>query len=476
MNLQDLRAELTTRAEETTARQPDLLPGIRTKIRRTKQRRTATALASVAAIGVLAVAVVPGVLNTSPAPEPATPPDYVQNGHTVPGMINGDKLLKAWVGEPNQNKISFAWTPTTNKVALYASCDSVGYAVPKDVKIWIGDLYAGSVQCRDGSTETETRPVAYFLPDSAFWLGSPVGKATTVIAEGVDTESGKVNGSVEHIEVGLYSTEGAGNSSSGDIKPGPDDFQADGIVYRRQIGGDTLLGAAVTTSGVKEARFTFTPTTAPLVLHPFCTANQASGDPAIVPYQVQISIGGKPAVTMTCHGDTIDAGLGTSSTIAALPAGQKVEAVARLVPAGKNGPPVPTDAYVGLGIYAEGPQRVVGGVKLAERIEADGTDYRLGTIKSAPGPAKEVVIDTPADRPFVVAYGGAHLGAAGRLRAEARVGTAIIAGMQVDPGSGDDLGVAKETVSAGPAKQAAMVLTEGKPTGGTLVIAIYLPA
>ncbi|GAB3945385.1 hypothetical protein GCM10029976_071050 [Kribbella albertanoniae] len=474
MNLQDLRTELNTRAEEAATREPDLLPGIRHKIRRTKQRRTATALASVAALAILAVAVVPGVLNTS-TPDPATPQDYVKDGQTVPGMINGDKLLKAWIGDPNQNKISFAWTPTTNKIAIYASCDSVGYAVPKEVRIRIGNWYAGSVPCRDGSTETETRPVEYFLPESALWLESPVGKATTVTAEGVDEESGKVSGSVERIQVGIYSTDG-GSSAPNDLTPGPDDFQADGIVYRRQIGGDTLLGAAVTNSGVKEVRFDFTPTTAPLVLHPFCTANQASDDPANVPYQVQISIGGKPTVTMTCHGDSVDAGLGTSSTLPALPAGQKVEAVARLVSARKDGPPVPSDAYVGLGIYAEGQQRVVGGVKLAERIEFGGTDYRLGAIKSAPGPAKEVVIDTPADQAFVVAYGGAQLGATGSMRAEARVGTAVIGGMQVDTASGGDLGVGKETVSAGPAKQAGMVITEGKPTGGTLVIAIYLPA
>jgi len=47
--------------------------------------------------------------------------------------------------------------------------------------------------------------------------------------------------------------------------------------------------------------------------------------------------------------------------------------------------------------------------------------------------------------------------------------------MGVAANSGDALGVATETVDASPATRAGMVVTEGKPTGGTLVIAIYLP-
>jgi len=475
MNLQDLRTELTARAEETADRQPDLLPGVRTKIRRTKQRRTATALVSVAAIAVLAVAVVRGVLNPS-TPEPATPPDYVKDGQTVPGMINGDKLLKAWIGDPQQNKFSFSWTPTTNKIAVYAHCDAVGYAVPTEVRVTIGGRYLGSSVCHDGTTESETVAIGTFLADSPLWLTAPVGQATTVSAEVVEVESGKAQTSSRPISVGIYSTTDA--ARVGNPAPpaaGPDDFQQDGITYRKKIGGDTLLGAGVARPGSTEVRFKFTPNGSLLSLRPFCTANRgtATGN---VPYMVEIRLNDQPTTTMTCNSESTDAGAsGAASGDEHPPAGQEIEAVARLIPADPKSPPVPTDGYLGLGVYAQGPKRVVGGVGLSERIEAGGVNYRLSTVKSAPGTAKQVEIDTPANQDFVLAYGGAGLGTDGTLRAEARIGTATAGGMQVDSESHGDLGVSTETMVAQPATKAGMVITEGKPTGGTLVIAIYLP-
>ncbi|MET7277802.1 hypothetical protein ABZS29_06180 [Kribbella sp. NPDC005582] len=474
MNLQDLRTELTARAEEAAERQPDLLPGVRTKIRRTKQRRTATALASVAAIAVLAVAVVPGVLNTS-TPEPATPPDYVRNGQTVPGMINGDKLLKAWIGDPKQSKFSFSWTPTTNKIAIYAACDSVGYALPTEVRVTIGGRYLGSSVCHDGTTDSETVPLGTFLADSPLWLTAPVGKATTVSAEVVDIESGKAQTSSRPIRLGIYSTTDAARvGNPAPPAPGPDDFQQDGITYRKKIGGDTLLGAGVAGPGSSEVRFKFTSDGSLLKLRPFCTATNGPVN-GNSPYMLQIRFNGKLATEMTCTSTSLDAG--NSDTAAGndrAPVGQ-VEVTARLIPTDKNSPPVPTDGYLALGVYTQGPKRVVGGVSLDERIEAGGVSYRLSTVKSAPGTAKQVEIDTPANQNFVLAYGGAGLGTAGTLRAEARVGTATAGGMQVESESHGDLGVSSETVVAQPATKAGMVLTEGKPTGGTLVIAIYLP-
>jgi hypothetical protein len=475
MNLHDLRTELTARADETADRQPDLLPGVHAKIRRTKQRRTATALASVAAVAALAVAVVPGVLNNS-APEPATPPDYAKDGQIVPGMINGDKLLKAWIGDPNQSSFSFSWTPTTDKIAVYASCDSVGYAVPTEVRVTIGGRYLGASGCHDGTTESGTVPLGSFLGDSPLWLTAPVGKATTVSAEVVETESGKAQKSDRPIRLGIYSTTEASRFGLAAAPPaGPDDFQQDGIVYRKKIGGDTLLGAGVARPGSTEVRFKFTPNGSLLSLRPFCTA--AGGTPtATAPYWIEMTLNGKPATKMTCHAESTDAGAsGTASGDVQAPAGQEVEAVARLIPADKNGPPVPTDGYLALGVYAQGAKRIVGGVGLSERIEVRGITYRLETVKSAPGPERQVEIDTPADLPFALAYGGADLGKAGPYTVEARVGTAVAGGLEIGTNSGDGLGIATEAIAGGPATKAGMVVTQGKPTGGSLVIAIYLP-
>ncbi|MFI5730283.1 hypothetical protein ACIA49_09200 [Kribbella sp. NPDC051587] len=480
MNLQNLRDELTTRADEAADRQPDLLPGVRHKIRRTKQRRTAGALASVAAVAAIAIAVVPGVVNNS-APDPAdnTPPqDYTQNGWTLPGMVNGDRLLKPWIGEPGQNKFSFAWTPTTDKIAVYAKCDGRGTTGPTEVRVKIGDRYVGSSYCDNSGVETEkdTGPLGTFLADSALWLTTPVGKATTVSAEVVEADSGKPVTVTVRAQVGIYSTTDAARIG-GPAAPaaGPNDFQQNGLVYRKQVGGDTLLGAGVAGPRSNEVRFKFRPNGSLLSFRPFCTANSGAitGNP---PYWIEVTLNGKPATKMTCSGNSTDAATsgGTISGDEQAPAGDEVEAVARLVPMDKNSPPVPTDGYLGLGIYAQGPRRVVGGVKLEERIELGGINYRLATVESAPGPSKRVSIDTPANQNFVLAYGGTGLGR-GHFRSEGQVGTLTPSGAGVDSESNGDLGVSKEPFPAAPAEKATMRVAEGKPTGGSLVIAIYLP-
>ncbi|GAA1664458.1 hypothetical protein GCM10009745_02800 [Kribbella yunnanensis] len=479
MNLQDLRRELDTRAEESAARQPDLLPGIHNKIRRTKQRRTATALASVAAIAALAVAVVPGVLNTS-TPDPAenVPQDYIQNGKTVPGMVNGDKLLKAWVGDPSQNKVSFAWIPTTTKISIYASCDSAGYAVPKEVRVWIGDWYAGSAPCRDGSTESETLPLGSFEPTSALWLDAPVGKATTVTAQVVGTDSGKPD-TVDQLQLGIYAAADAPAAS--DAAPtrvpavGPDDFQSGGIVYRKHFGGDTLLGATVGQAGQKQVSFSFTSTGAPLVLHEFCSANKGIAGTSLPPYQVATSLNGTLVSEATCGASSTDAVAGTSHGVASPPAGQRVDVTSQIVPvAGKQAPPLPADVRLGVGVYSQGKQRSVDGVGLAERIELGGYEYRLADIRQARGPAGKVAIDTPADQPFVIVYGSSKLGIAGPAEGEMSCRERAT-GISVAAAQHGDLGRSLVPFAAGPPGQAEMKVTKGKPTKGTVFIGIYLP-
>ncbi|TDD57336.1 hypothetical protein E1263_24190 [Kribbella antibiotica] len=479
MNLQNLRSELNARAEEAATREPDLLPGVRNKIRRTKQRRTAGALASVAAVAALAVAIVPGVLNTTtPDPADPVPSDYVKDGQTVPGTVNGDKLLKAWIGDKNQSKFSFAWTPTTNKIAIYASCDALGYAAPKEVRVWIGDWYAGSTGCRGGSVQSETLRLGSFDPDAALWLDSPVGKSATVSAEVVGSDSGKAE-TVDQLQLGIYAA--SDQPLSADETPrripavGPDDFQSNGVVYRKHFGGDTLLGATVGRSGQKKVQLSFTSTGGPLVLHEFCTANKSAGGTGLPPYEVTTSLNGELISKATCGAASTDGLVGNSHGVASSPpAGQRVDLVSEIVALpGKQAPPLPADVRLGTGVYQQGKQRLIDGTALAEHIEMGGYEYRLAEVRTAKGPAGRVSIKTPADQQFAIAYGSSKLGIPGPAEAMLyfRDRTTGISTSVEQDGLGDS----KMVFSAGPAGQAEMKVTKGKPTKGTLLIAIYLP-
>ncbi|WP_405062320.1 hypothetical protein OG474_11940 [Kribbella sp. NBC_01505] len=483
MNLQDLRSELNSRADEAANGQPDLLPGVRNKIRRTKQRRTATALASVAAVAALAVAVVPGVINNS-TPDPAenVPSDYTKDDRTVPGMVNGSKLLKAWISDRNQAKASFAWTPTTDKIAIYASCDTAGSTAPMEIRVKIGDWNVGSTQCNVATdTETENLPLTTLRSDSAIWLASPVGKSATVTAEIVNDETGKADTSAksaQQFQLGIYTAADTPVGSS-DGPPehvpvaGPDDYRSGGVVYRKTIGGDTLAGAAVGDPGTKEVKFSFTSTGAPLVLHQFCTANGGSVEDQ--PFRVQTSLNGSMVSEVGCDASSTDAGAGGSHTVQSPPAGQKVDVVARIVIDKGQKAALPADARLGLGAYFQGKQRFIEDVGLAERIEVGGNNYRLAAVQEAPGTAGKVSIETPADTPLVLAYGSSTLGINGPAMGEMSF-QGRSTGKSISAEQSGLLGNAWLPFAAGPASRAEMTLTKGKATKGKLFVAIYLPA
>ncbi|GAA0580794.1 hypothetical protein HPO96_19840 [Kribbella sandramycini] len=470
MNLQDLRTELSTRAGET-GDHPDLLPGVRQKIHRTKQRRAATAVASVAAVAAVAIAVVPGVVtNTQPDPSSTAPSDYERDGISIPGRIGADKLLGGWIGNQNQDRFSFSWTPTTNHIAVRATCTTESQR-SKSVEIRIGQRVVATAQCNVGATITDTYGEET-RPDSPLWLTTPVGRNTTVTADVIDSDTREPGDKTARVAVGIYSTTGSSDFRAVP-QPGPRDFQDKGVVYRRQVGGDTLLGAAVSEPGAKEVRFRFTGTGAPLKLQPFCTADEGPL-PTAYPYSVAMSIDGQPELSMSCGADSTDAGaVGSATFAAAVPAGREVEAVIKLRDGRKGTSTVPDNALLALGVYAQGPQRTVGGVQFDERIEIGGRTYRFDSFRSAPGPQKKVTIDAPVNQEFVLAYGGKNLGSTAPVQVQARAGTEIANGIEVE--DGNDLGVGKDVIPAGPARTAAVVVTQGEPTGGTLAIAIYLP-
>ncbi|NIK56311.1 hypothetical protein [Kribbella shirazensis] len=472
MNLQDLRDELATRATSADQHSGDLLPGVQQKIRRTKQRRAFGALGMVAVLAAVAATLVPTMRPTPPADNP--PEDYTRDGLTVPGTVGSDKLLKAWIGDRGQSSLSFAWTPTTDSLTVHANCEAAGalYAIRFRINGW----YLGDASCDTGPDAWAMGSGVTLAPDSAFWLASPVGKPAQVSADLIELESGRPAGKDGRMWFGIYSTSpNPPSSNSAPARYAPVDagaYQKDGVVYRKTIGGDTLAAAGVADPGRPEVRFSFTATGAKLSLRPFCTAN-AGSDGDNPPYTVEMRIGPGQPFKATCEASSTDAGKDGGLTIASpVPAGQRVDVVAKILPTSPHLIGMPSDVRLGLGVYFQGPQRVVDGMELPEQTEVAGYRYRLAEVKTAPGPDRRLATDTPADRPYVVAYGGSRLGT-GEFRASLTVGTTET-GVGVAPDAGG-LGIGWDAHGAAPSERATLTVAEGKPTTGTLILAIYLP-
>lgn len=476
MNLQDLRDELATRATTADEHPSDLLPGVKDKIRRTRRRRTFTALGVVAVIAAIGAGLVPGLRSTPPDPADDTPHDYTRNGMTVPGVVGNDKLLKAWIGDRDQDKLSFAWTPQTTSVTLRVDCSAAGGMF--GVRFKINGWYVGDAGCDGGPGTWNLGASAEIRPDDALWLTSPVGRSAQVTAEVIDLQTRRPGAKNAQLAVGIYATAPKPATSGGPptrtVPADPNAYSKDGVVYRSTIGGDTLAGAKVADPGRTEVRFSFTATGNRLVLHDFCTAN-AGSDSADRPYSVSIRIGPGAPYSSTCEASSTDAGTGSSMTIASpVPAGQRVDVVAQIVPSHQGGPAMPPDARLGLGVYFEGNQHAVDGLFLPERIESGGYDYKLAEVRTAPGPSKTMSMVTPADTPYVVAYGSSPLGISGQVEGTLRVGKSE-SGIGAAAGSGGSLGIAYDPRPAGPTDTATLTVTGGVPTKGKLILAIYRP-
>ncbi|MGW6198661.1 hypothetical protein ACWF0M_21110 [Kribbella sp. NPDC055110] len=473
MNLQDLRDELTARAASADQHSGDLLPGVQHKIHRTKQRRAFAALGVVAVIAAVAASLVPTLRPTPPADNP--PEDYTRDGLTVPGTVGSDKLLKAWIGDRGQSSLSFSWTPTTDSIAFHSNCETTGsgmYAVRYRINGWI----VGVGGCDTGPDAWTIESPATARPDDALWLSAPVGKAVQVTAEVFDMDTKRPGAENARISLGIYSTSPnppTGNGAPARIPPvDAGAYQKDGVVYRKTVGGDTLAAAKVADPGRLEVRFSFTATGAKLALRPFCTAN-AGSDGENPPYTVEMRIGPGQPFKATCAAYSIDAAKGGGLTIASpVPAGQRVDVVAKVLSTDPHLVGMPPDVRLGLGIYFQGPQRVIDGVELPEQTEVAGYRYRLAEVKTAPGPDRHLATETPADQPYLVAYGGSPLGTGG-FRASLTVGKTET-GVGVAPDVGG-MGIGWDAHGAAPSERATLTIAEGKPTKGTLILAIYLP-
>jgi len=342
----------------------------------------------------------------------------------------------------------------------------------KSVRIRIGDWRITEAGCTgDGGWQTNR---AQLYPDSSFWLDHRTGQPVEVSAEVIDLQTRKAGAQNTRIAIGIYATDPAARDAGSGlatrlVQPGPSDYTANGVTYRAKFGGDKLAGASVAAPGETETRVSFTTTGAPLVLHSFCTANGGSDTN---PYQVSLQLGAGTPYLATCDGSSTDATVRSSLTVPSpAPAGQRIEVIARIIPARKGVPPIPADSRLGVGIYFQGAQRVVDGVSLPEQTEVAGYVYRLAEVKTATGPTGRVSIDTPANQPYVIGYGASTLGT-GRFEARLSVGKTET-GLSVDPGA-QGLGLGLDGHGAGPADRVTMTITKGKPSKGTLILAVYL--
>jgi hypothetical protein len=259
----------------------------------------------------------------------------------------------------------------------------------------------------------------------------------------------------------------------------PDDYTKGGIRYRAKIGGDTLAAAVVGDPGQSTLRLRFTATGAPLSLRELCTANK--GDVADPKYGLRILVNGVERST-GCWSESTDPGGGGGGTITdGPPAGQPVDVTAETIDNSGRRVTVP-GARIGVGVYFQGPQRTVtdksgGSLSLPELTESSGYTYKLDQLKTVDAATtRELSLATPAGRPYLIAAGSTPL-SGGETPVTATLDTDSEEGsLSADEGASDgSFGLGTYPQPAGASIAATLRLTEGKPTKGLLVLAIYVP-
>jgi hypothetical protein len=480
MNLTDLREELTARAAESDEEPSDLLAGVRRKITRTKRRRLAGVLVGTAAVAALAIGVLPGLTDTStpdPAVTPTVPADYTKDGLTLHGAMGSDLLAKGWIGSPGQNRLEFTWTPTRTKISLYTFCRSSAL-VMRSVRVQLNGHHASEQVCNDTGDSPEPANGVALRADSGLWLDAPVGKPARVTVSLVDAQGRELNDPATQLALGIYDT--GEHQPDGPPTQAPptsaEDYVKDGIRYRAKVGGDSLAAAMIGDPGQASVKLKFTATGAKISLRSFCTANDDQyGNPQ---YQVAVNLSNGLEEMITCSSESTDAGgHGGLSISDPSKVGQVVEVTVTLRD-GRGRPVSRPGVRIGLGIYRPGAQRIIGGVgdqqvSLDEVTEYGGYLYKLTDVRTVDAKTtNHLDIATPEGKPFLVAYGTTDLGAATM--------TATLTGLSPAgsgySGSGEHgTGVGLVGQAARKAGTARITVTGGKPTGGELLLGIYVP-
>lgn len=486
MNLDDLRQELSTRADE--AGHPDLLAGVHHRIRRTKQRRVATALTATAAVAALAIGLVPTALTTTKDPDPSKttdnqepPADYTRADVTLPGSFDGDPLEKPWIGDVGQNRLRFNWSPSTTDIVLTPYCSSKGG--DHNVEVLFNDILVTDYPCSDMGGMVSA--IDEILPTSDIW--SLIGDPKKPIEVTVQLVSGKgtlVKDPTAQLALGIYRNGPSTQDSmpTRAVPDQPDDYIRDGVRYRANVAGETLEAAMVGALGQKEISLTWTPSTTNIDILDFCTLAADRGTSSIV------ILNGKQVGGSDCRGDkprdhpTNWLYLDNPEQNKLIRLGVPNTLTMRLDSAGKT---ITADAErtarLGLAIYRRGASRAVGDgkdIRLAERIEYAGYEYELADVRTGKATKNAAVSTTsPADKAFLVVAGGF-----GQTFVESdrqpRKMTLTGAGREPQEfvESGSDLPTAGlVTVAAQSARPLTATIGGPPPNGGGIYLAVYVP-
>ncbi|GAB2553653.1 hypothetical protein [Kribbella endophytica] len=470
MNLTDLRDELSHRAD--TVETPDLLPGVRRRIRTTKRRRVAGSLTAVAAVVALGIAIAPSLTTSAPDPAENTPDDYVKDSVTISGMVGKDRLDKAWVGNIGETRGTFSWTPTTRDIVIHPYCSGAGFDTRYAVQI--GGRNAASGTC--GVDRTTPDDSGLIKSDAPLWLDVPLNQATTVNVQLIDNDGKVIEDNSAQLGIGIYQA-GKRDPMPGatDATPTPalGDREENGLKFRAKVGGDRLLAGAAGKPGVATITATYTATDRRILLRSFCTAND------LVPgyrYQLRIYVNGVERAT-DCYSQSVDLGQGGGVVLSGVgTVGEEVRVTAVLTDKSNSAATVP-GARIGLAVYEKGPQRVYDDATLDERTEYLGTTYELADIKAVDATTnRKVELETPAGTPFLVSYGSSNLGAKGVINGtlDGLSGQNMLSTDQSS--SISSWGIGTDGNWAGPSRTVTLRISEGTPTKGKLILAIYTPA
>ncbi|GAA3555717.1 hypothetical protein [Kribbella ginsengisoli] len=483
MNLDDLRTQLHQQAGEIDPATPVPLPAIRRRRKVLKRQRAATILTTAAAAVAVIATVLPGAIDTS-TPDPAKPPpDVTRNGITIPGTVGADRLDKAEIAEPGADSLEFSWTPGSTDLTFRSYCRAE--AEGQLVRVTVDTHVVLDQPCDD--TGDSPRHASAVPSDHLLWLQAKPGKATRVQVFVVDRSTGKESPSVAGLAIGIY------RSTAQPVDPavaglpvrvppvGPGDYVKDGFRFPAKTATDTLVSAAVSDFGEETLTRRFKAPSAGIRLRTFCAAEMVSGQ-----FTLKIIINGKPLTSYRCTAKQPVVFQQAGSDFSVVwPQNGYLEVTLQVVQTATGKPFAGAPLHIGFGAYALGSIQALtgqGGTALIDQVIEYGgyrylrTDAR--TVAAAGG--DELTIDTPADKPYVIAYGIAARGPTpGQAPIQAKLlGLANDPSVQLGGGTANvGPGFLTQTYGApaGPAGKVTLKIVDGRPTKGMLYLAIYLP-
>jgi hypothetical protein len=201
-------------------------------------------------------------------------------------------------------------------------------------------------------------------------------------------------------------------------------------------------------------------------------------------FTLKISINGKPLTSYRCtEKQPVVIQQRDSDFSVVWPRNGYLEVTMQVVETATGKPFAGAPLHIGFGAYAlgsiEGIHTKDGTALIDQVIEYGGYRYKRAdarTVAAASG--DELTIDTPADKPYVIAYGAASRGP-GQAPVQAQLlGLAEDLSVQLGGGT-SELGPGFLTptygVPAGPAGKVTLKIVGDRPTQGLLYLAIYLP-